>query len=287
MSRRARRDVPCRSRASAEPARSAERSGASDHRDACARRRRRGCTRTTKSAVRRRPRSHPSVARLWYVRGSGPPLRRCATYQSAHGCSGSRAWHGGCDPTLVRPCARPVPARPRRECPRPPALASSACRTTPSTRCPTASCSPGPDGRVLVTNAMARRMLGITEDLTGMPLMAVLALSDHDGNGWVESNDPYGGLTHPDRRARAVLAAARRHRGAGRGPAAPRGRAADRSRPSPSASARAAAGPASTGSGPTWSPPSPTSCARRSPASAASCTRSSTAGTSSTTSRRS
>ena len=53
----------------------------------------------------------------------------------------------------------------------------------------------GPDGRVIVTNAMARRMLGITEDLTGVPLMAVLALSDHDGNGWVESNDPYGGLS--------------------------------------------------------------------------------------------
>lgn len=52
----------------------------------------------------------------------------------------------------------------------------------------------GPDGRVLVTNAMARRMLGITEDLTGMPLVAVLALSDHDGNGWVESNAPYAGL---------------------------------------------------------------------------------------------
>ncbi len=53
----------------------------------------------------------------------------------------------------------------------------------------------GPDGRVLVTNAVAERMLGITEDLTGVPLVAVLALSDHDGNGWVESNDPYGGLT--------------------------------------------------------------------------------------------
>ncbi|PWN02756.1 PAS domain-containing sensor histidine kinase [Nocardioides silvaticus] len=57
----------------------------------------------------------------------------------------------------------------------------------------------GPDGRVLVTNAAARRMLGITEDLTGMPLVAVLALSDHDGNGWVESNAPYAGL--PSRKA--------------------------------------------------------------------------------------
>lgn len=57
----------------------------------------------------------------------------------------------------------------------------------------------GPDGRVVATNAVARRMLGITEDLTGMPLVAVLALSDHDGNGWVESNAPYGGL--PTRKA--------------------------------------------------------------------------------------
>ncbi len=53
----------------------------------------------------------------------------------------------------------------------------------------------GPDGRVLVINAVAERMLGITADLTGVPLVAVLALSDHDGNGWVESNNPYGGLT--------------------------------------------------------------------------------------------
>jgi len=79
----------------------------------------------------------------------------------------------------------------------------------------------GPDGRVLVTNAVARRMLGITEDLTGFPLIAVLALSDHDGNGWVECNDPYGGLTTrtavpeqswllPD--GTEVLVAARLHR---------------------------------------------------------------------------
>ena len=85
----------------------------------------------------------------------------------------------------------------------------------------------GPDGRVVLTNAMARRMLGITEDLTGVPLIAVLALSDHDGNGWVESNDPYGGLSTrtavpeqpwilPD--GTEVLVAARLHRSERGGP---------------------------------------------------------------------
>src|SRR5918993_3588246 len=85
----------------------------------------------------------------------------------------------------------------------------------------------GPDGRVLVANAMARTMLGITADLTGMPLVTVLALSDHDGNGWVESNAPYAGL--PSRTAvpeqswllpdgTEVLVAARLHRALRGGP---------------------------------------------------------------------
>ncbi len=85
----------------------------------------------------------------------------------------------------------------------------------------------GPDGQVLVTNVTARRMLGITEDLTGMPLVAVLALSDHDGNGWVERNAPYAGL--PSRTAvpeqswllpdgTEVLVAARLHRAVRGGP---------------------------------------------------------------------
>ncbi len=85
----------------------------------------------------------------------------------------------------------------------------------------------GPDGRVVVTNAAARAMLGITEDLTGMPLVAVLALSDHDGNGWVESNAPYAGLSSrkavpeqtwllPD--GTEVLVAAKLHRAERGGP---------------------------------------------------------------------
>jgi len=80
----------------------------------------------------------------------------------------------------------------------------------------------GPDRRVRITNVVARRMLGITEDVAGEPLEEVLALSDHDGNGWVASNEPYAGLTTrtavpeqewllPD--GTEVLVAAKLHRG--------------------------------------------------------------------------
>jgi len=51
------------------------------------------------------------------------------------------------------------------------------------------------EGRVQVVNLMARRMLGITGDPVGAPLGEVLALSDQRGCGWVETNDPYGGLS--------------------------------------------------------------------------------------------
>ena len=53
-------------------------------------------------------------------------------------------------------------------------------------------------GRVQVVNAAARRMLRIGEEPsqapTGRLLADVLALRDQRGCGWVESNDPYGGL---------------------------------------------------------------------------------------------
>lgn len=51
------------------------------------------------------------------------------------------------------------------------------------------------EGRVTLTNAVARRMLGLDRAAVGEPLEDVLALSDHDGAGWVTHNDPYGGLT--------------------------------------------------------------------------------------------
>jgi signal transduction histidine kinase len=50
------------------------------------------------------------------------------------------------------------------------------------------------DGRVVLTNVTARRMLALDGDGVGRPLGEVLALSDHDGNGWVAHNQPYAGL---------------------------------------------------------------------------------------------
>src|SRR5687767_12157318 len=85
----------------------------------------------------------------------------------------------------------------------------------------------GPDGRVVAANTAARTMLGTTEALAGAPLATARALRDHDGNGWVESNDPYAGLPSrtgvpeqawllPD--GTEVLVAARLHRAARGGP---------------------------------------------------------------------
>jgi signal transduction histidine kinase len=79
----------------------------------------------------------------------------------------------------------------------------------------------GPDGRVVTTNVMARRMLGLSRDTEGQPLEDVLALSDHDGKSWVACNTPYAGLATrtgvpeqewllPD--GTEVLVAARLHR---------------------------------------------------------------------------
>ncbi|KAA1415267.1 PAS domain-containing protein [Nocardioides humilatus] len=82
------------------------------------------------------------------------------------------------------------------------------------------------EGRVVTVNQMARRMLGLPDDVIGQPLEVVLALSDHDGNGWVACNLPYEGLPSrtgvpeqewllPD--GSEVLVAARLHRN-GTGP---------------------------------------------------------------------
>jgi signal transduction histidine kinase len=51
----------------------------------------------------------------------------------------------------------------------------------------------GPDGTVTLTNAVARRMLGV-EEASGQPLGEVLLLLDTDGRAWVDANDPYAGL---------------------------------------------------------------------------------------------
>ena len=111
-----------------------------------------------------------------------------------------------------------------------------------------------------VAGALARRRPG---GAVGRPLAEVLALQDQDGHDWCSVNCPYDGLATrtavpeqswllPD--GTEVLVVARIHRPALR----PAGRPASRS-----ACAPGAAAPGWTGSAPTWSPPSPTSCARR------------------------
>jgi signal transduction histidine kinase len=51
------------------------------------------------------------------------------------------------------------------------------------------------EGRVTVISKPALRMLGISGDVVGEPLVDVLDLRDHDGNQWAVSNAPYDGLT--------------------------------------------------------------------------------------------
>jgi signal transduction histidine kinase len=84
----------------------------------------------------------------------------------------------------------------------------------------------GADGTVTLTNAMARRMLGV-DDGAGRPLADVLTLLDTDGRAWVEVNQPYAGLVSrtgipeqswllPD--GTEVLTHARLHRPSPKGP---------------------------------------------------------------------
>lgn len=52
------------------------------------------------------------------------------------------------------------------------------------------------DGTVVAVNLAARRMLGLPDDagIAGRSLTEVLRLTDHDGRGWVETNEPAKGL---------------------------------------------------------------------------------------------
>ena len=50
-------------------------------------------------------------------------------------------------------------------------------------------------GRVELVSAPAVRMLGVEGNPVGQPLEFVLAVTDHDGNGWVGHNLPYDGLS--------------------------------------------------------------------------------------------
>jgi signal transduction histidine kinase len=49
-------------------------------------------------------------------------------------------------------------------------------------------------GRVELISAPAARMLGVEGNPLGQPLEFVLAVTDHEGNGWVGWNRPYEGL---------------------------------------------------------------------------------------------
>ena len=52
------------------------------------------------------------------------------------------------------------------------------------------------EGRVVGLNTVAVAMLDLPDrdSALGAMLPDVLALSDHEGRGWVEANDPYAGL---------------------------------------------------------------------------------------------
>ena len=127
------------------------------------------------------------------------------------------------------------------------------------------------DGLVTIVNRAAGVYLGVpAAEARGRPLADVLALQDQDGNDWSSFNRPYAGLATrtavpeqswllPD--GNEVLVVARI-----------RPPALDRPVDQVAVSlGPVAAGPGWTANAPTWSRPSPTSCARRSPASRASC----------------
>lgn len=82
-------------------------------------------------------------------------------------------------------------------------------------------------GRVTATNALARKWLGSSGACTGRTLATVLSLQNQDGEDWVSTNRPYGGLMTrtalteqvwllPD--GTEVLVAAKLHRDSRQGP---------------------------------------------------------------------
>jgi PAS domain S-box-containing protein len=64
----------------------------------------------------------------------------------------------------------------------------------------------GPDGRVVVLNPAAERLLGTTADAAlGRSFREVLPLSDTNGRDWWECTDPYGGLLSRHRQPECQL----------------------------------------------------------------------------------
>ena len=117
------------------------------------------------------------------------------------------------------------------------------------------------NGSVVELNRTARAMLGGGD--VGAPLEAVLLLQDQDGNTWSTHNAPYRGLSTRTGVPEQAWTLPERPGGAGHRPDPPAHAPATRSTWSRSRCAPAAAGPGSTASAPTWSPPSPTRSARR------------------------
>ena len=120
------------------------------------------------------------------------------------------------------------------------------------------------DGVVRLVNDRAAVLLGTTREATeGRPLAEVVAVTNQEGAGWVACTRPYEGLVTrtgvPEQSwilpsGDEVLVTARIHRAPGHGRGhRRRGVACDPVGPEH----------ASTATGPTWSPPSPTSSARR------------------------
>jgi signal transduction histidine kinase len=81
----------------------------------------------------------------------------------------------------------------------------------------------GPDGRVVVLNPAAERLLGTSADAAlGRDFREVLPLSDTNGHDWWDCTDPYDGMLSRQRQPGVPAGPAGRVRGAGHGVLRPR-----------------------------------------------------------------
>ena len=114
-------------------------------------------------------------------------------------------------------------------------------------------------GCVTLVNLAAGRLLR-TQDGVGKHLSDVVLLQDRAGNSWFSCTEPYAGLT-----TRTALSEQAWYLADGTELLVAATGRSSRCRGCRSRCAPPAPGSASTGGAPTWSPPSPTSFARRSP----------------------
>ena len=133
-----------------------------------------------------------------------------------------------------------------------------------STRCPTASWSPTPTAWSRHVNDVAAAAARHRRRASASTWPTWCALQDLAGNDWFTLHRrPTTGSTTRTDAGRAGVVPLRRHRAARHRPDAPPQPAPARSSRWRSRCARPGPATGSTGSAPTWSPPSPTSCARR------------------------